>query len=83
MDELLMCSICIERYHEGKRQPVLLPRCGHSFCRLCVAMLISGGCIICPTCRTDQRVDFVERLPTEYTLLAIINAQENSLVRSS
>ncbi|KAF2364942.1 B-box-type zinc finger [Trinorchestia longiramus] len=78
MEELLTCSVCCERYCEVDRQPVLLPRCGHSFCRPCVTLLLSGGCIICPTCRTDQRVDSAHRLPTEFTLLAIIAAQENT-----
>lgn len=57
---------------------MLLPRCGHSFCRPCVTLLLSANCIICPTCRTDQRVESAHRLPTEFTLLAIIAAQENS-----
>ncbi|XP_018014480.1 uncharacterized protein LOC108671443 [Hyalella azteca] len=78
MEELLTCSVCCERYCEVDRQPVLLPRCGHSFCRPCVTLLLSAGCIICPTCRTDQRVDSAHRLPTEFTLLAIIAAQENT-----
>ena len=80
MEELLTCSVCCERYCENERQPVLLPRCGHSFCRPCVTLLLSAGCIICPTCRTDQRIEAAHRLPTEFTLLAIIAAQESSKV---
>jgi len=82
MEELLTCSVCCERFSEVFRPPVLLPRCGHSFCRLCVAMLLSGGAITCPTCRTEQRVEGSHKLPTEYSLLAIIAAQESEKLKN-
>ncbi|KAG0715715.1 putative RING finger protein [Chionoecetes opilio] len=76
MEELLSCSVCCEQYQEKHRHPVLLPRCGHSFCRPCVAFLVKNGCVICPSCRTDQRVETADHLPTEFSLLAITNAQQ-------
>ena len=81
MDELLTCSVCCERYSDEERQPVVLPRCGHTFCRPCVTLLLAANLIICPTCRTEQRIESAHRLPTEYTLLAIIAAQDNAKVR--
>ena len=80
MDELLTCSVCCETYTEKDRNPVVLPRCGHSFCRPCMMLIETGGCVLCPTCRTDQRIGSVASLPTEYTLLAIIQARENTKV---
>ena len=82
MDDLLTCSVCCEGYVDIERPPVLLPRCGHSFCRPCIAVLQTSGCVICPTCRTDQRIESASKLPTEYSLLAIINAQKNAKVRN-
>ncbi|XP_066956756.1 neurofilament medium polypeptide-like isoform X2 [Macrobrachium rosenbergii] len=76
MDDLLSCSVCCESYHEKHRQPVLLPRCGHSFCRPCISFLVQKGNIICPSCRMDQRVEGADNLPTEFSLLAISLAQQ-------
>ncbi|KAK3861157.1 hypothetical protein Pcinc_032840 [Petrolisthes cinctipes] len=76
MEDLLTCSVCCEPYMESLRHPVLLPRCGHSFCRPCIAFLVKNGCVICPSCRMDQRVETADHLPTEFSLLAITNAQQ-------
>ncbi|XP_063883357.1 uncharacterized protein LOC135112661 [Scylla paramamosain] len=76
MEELLSCSVCCEQYQEKHRHPVVLPRCGHSFCRPCIAFLVKNGCVICPSCRMDQRVETADHLPTEFSLLAITNAQK-------
>nr|XP_045597131.1 uncharacterized protein LOC123757498 isoform X2 [Procambarus clarkii] len=76
MEDLLTCTVCCEQYHEKHRHPVLLPRCGHSFCRPCVAFLVKNGCVICPSCRMDQRVETAEHLPTEFSLLAITSVQQ-------
>ncbi|KAG7158873.1 Peptidyl-prolyl cis-trans isomerase F-like 2 [Homarus americanus] len=76
MDDLLTCTVCCEQYHEKARHPVLLPRCGHSFCRPCVAFLVKNGCVICPSCRMDQRVETADHLPTEFSLLAITSVQQ-------
>ncbi|XP_068215123.1 titin homolog [Palaemon carinicauda] len=76
MDDLLSCSVCCEPYHEKTRQPVLLPRCGHTFCRPCTSFLVQKGNIVCPSCRVDQKVEGADNLPTEFSLLAISLAQQ-------
>ncbi|KAK7013344.1 hypothetical protein SK128_020444, partial [Halocaridina rubra] len=76
MEDLLSCTVCCEPYHEKHRHPVVLPRCGHSFCRPCIAFMVKKGCIVCPSCRMDQRVEGADSLPTEFSLLAISLAQQ-------
>ncbi|KAL0211952.1 hypothetical protein RCL1_005578 [Eukaryota sp. TZLM3-RCL] len=52
--ESLPCPICRDPYED----PVILSKCGHSFCRTCLAAHIASAkkkvkpCV-CPTCRTD------------------------------
>ncbi|XP_063589664.1 calponin homology domain-containing protein DDB_G0272472-like [Penaeus indicus] len=76
MEDLLSCMVCCEPYQEKMRHPVLLPRCGHSFCRPCIAFMVKGGNVVCPSCRMDQRVETADDLPTEFSLLAITAAQQ-------
>lgn len=48
VNELLICSICLERFKE----PKILP-CHHSFCQNCIQRIgINEGKICCPTCRS-------------------------------
>lgn len=59
----LECSICLDTFHD----PVILPSCGHTFCRQCVSQLAEttgGGWFqnsrrgqhACPTCRSPFRL---------------------------
>jgi hypothetical protein len=49
-DESTNCTICLSQFED----PVLLPRCGHSFCEACAARLVptSGPSLPCPICRS-------------------------------
>ncbi|XP_076065892.1 uncharacterized protein LOC143039566 [Oratosquilla oratoria] len=40
--------------------------------------MLCGGLVTCPTCRTDQGITSAEKLATEYSILAIIAAQQCS-----
>ncbi|ELT90768.1 hypothetical protein CAPTEDRAFT_49606, partial [Capitella teleta] len=51
LNDLLTCSICMEAFGEGDRQPKLLP-CHHSFCKQCLLQMArSHSFVDCPTCR--------------------------------
>ncbi|KAG7164190.1 E3 ubiquitin-protein ligase TRIM39-like [Homarus americanus] len=39
--EELTCSVCSEMFEGGLREPVVLPQCGHTFCRPCLLNLQS------------------------------------------
>lgn len=34
--EEIQCSLCKQLYNEGEKIPILLPDCGHSFCKTCI-----------------------------------------------
>lgn len=38
---VLDCPVCLESYSEGERRPLMLPACGHTFCKLCLATLLA------------------------------------------
>lgn len=60
--DLLECPVCLQTYED----PVLLPSCGHTFCRRCVDRIaqtapaisrawVGGASHACPTCRSPFR----------------------------
>ena len=59
--DLLQCPVCFEDYDtEGKgnkgRVPRILP-CQHTFCHLCVRLLLRGRRLSCPECRTSHSAE--------------------------
>ncbi|KAG7157710.1 Tripartite motif-containing protein 59-like 2 [Homarus americanus] len=75
MEEELTCALCSELYTSGTREPIVLPLCGHAFCRQCLKSLESdAGILVCPTCRTLHQGATVACLPTVFALL---NLSEN------
>ncbi|KAH6642498.1 hypothetical protein C7974DRAFT_103291 [Boeremia exigua] len=53
------CSICQEPYSdEAPKQPVILPECGHIFCRSCITAWFASGGRNANTCPVDRRVLF-------------------------
>lgn len=74
MEEELLCGVCRDRYKAGKREPVVLPSCGHAFCRNCLAKLEKDSaelmsCFSCPTCRAPHENPPVSSLPPVFALL--------------
>ncbi|XP_063595985.1 histone-lysine N-methyltransferase 2D-like [Penaeus indicus] len=74
LDGALTCSVCFESYGEGERKPLMLPSCGHTFCKQCVHGIIASenkGQFQCPTCRRSQPVLSLDDLPVNYSLLEV------------
>ncbi|KAI1731855.1 NHL repeat domain-containing protein [Ditylenchus destructor] len=72
IEQLLTCSICLERY----RSPKLLP-CQHTFCLPCLDNYadVSLRTLKCPECRAEHFIDPYEgmkTLPTNLTLAAFL-----------
>nr|XP_053655008.1 tripartite motif-containing protein 3-like [Cherax quadricarinatus] len=80
MEEELTCSVCSEIYSAGSREPVVLPLCGHTFCRQCVHGVTEArdGVLQCPTCRTPHPHTPLHHLPTVYALLNLSETYRRS-----
>ncbi|KAK7072140.1 hypothetical protein SK128_007624 [Halocaridina rubra] len=71
MEEELICAVCAEGYGAGSREPVVLPHCGHTFCRLCLFNVENTGRLDCPTCRKSHTGTAVGKLPINFALLSL------------
>ncbi|XP_045594691.2 uncharacterized protein [Procambarus clarkii] len=48
IEEQISCPVCMETYLAVTRSPVVLPRCGHTFCRPCLTRLEERGSVQSP-----------------------------------
>ncbi|XP_042893012.1 uncharacterized protein LOC122267095 [Penaeus japonicus] len=83
MEQDLTCGVCSEVYSEGERDPVLLPNCGHTFCRPCLLSLEKNGCLECPFCRRLNDGVPVLQLPVVFALLGLTKHFRRSKVTAS
>ncbi|XP_063588555.1 uncharacterized protein LOC134765715 [Penaeus indicus] len=65
------CNLCWELFATGIRDPLVLPKCGHTFCRLCLCKLKSKGPWHCPLCRYPYRRTSVSELPVNFVALSV------------
>jgi hypothetical protein len=49
MESFSSCSVCYEEFNTDICKPLMLDRCGHSFCKKCIFNFIDMSC---PKCRT-------------------------------
>ena len=67
------CQICFEIFDSKNFLPKILVKCGHSICRICLDRLCYKSTIIsCPICRGKSRIQKKDYIPTNYSLLEII-----------
>ncbi|XP_069156258.1 uncharacterized protein [Procambarus clarkii] len=71
MDAELTCGVCSETYAPGAHDPVLLPGCGHAFCRQCLLILekTASAPLSCPYCRVPHDGAPVSQLAVVFALL--------------
>lgn len=74
--DILCCDVCGLHYNKDDRKPIILPDCGHTFCRRCLTTASRNRNLRCPTCRREYRVP-AENLPPNYTVLSLV-AEVNS-----
>ncbi|KAF4654965.1 hypothetical protein FOL47_009680 [Perkinsus chesapeaki] len=51
------CAICFDTYDAGMRAPMVLGRCGHTYCRNCLNSMMTRSCearIRCPECQRES-----------------------------
>lgn len=77
-DELLKCNVCLSGFDSNIHKPLLLPKCGHTFCRFCLDTLHKQSKSSCPECRKQDAVVSVELLPTNFSLLALVESMTQS-----
>ncbi|XP_071536321.1 uncharacterized protein [Panulirus ornatus] len=82
-DNDVLCPLCSELYDDERHQPVLLPRCGHTFCRPCLAKGEKRGHFPCPTCRKRHLKPPVNQIPIHTDLLARAEAFRESKTSAS
>ena len=85
MEAELVCGVCCDMYMAGQKEPVVLPLCGHVFCRNCLVKLEEdsdelGSFLSCPTCRTPHENPQVHALPPIFALLHLSENYRKSQV---
>lgn len=73
------CKICFEPFDSKYFIPKLLPKCGHSFCRICLERLMNKKSNVnCPVCR-EMTLNYKDNtLPTNYSLLEIMDKSSSN-----
>lgn len=69
--DIISCPICLEKYKHPRNL-----KCGHPFCTTCLHMININNEITCPICRKITKFDknnFIIDLPTNSTLVSIID----------
>ena len=68
------CQICYETFDSRNFLPKILIKCGHSLCRICLDRLsYKSNIISCPICRGKSRIIKKEYIPTNFSLLEVID----------
>lgn len=70
--DIMCCDVCGLHYNKDDRKPIILPDCGHTFCRRCLITASRNMELRCPTCRRGCRVP-AEHLPPNYTVLSLVS----------
>lgn len=67
------CQVCFEHFDATSFTPKILVKCGHSFCKICLERILNQKTyIICPICRETSKIVKKDSLPTNYSLIQII-----------
>ncbi|CAL4073477.1 unnamed protein product, partial [Meganyctiphanes norvegica] len=77
MDDLI-CSVCSEEYSSEGREAVMLPVCGHTFCRPCLVSIENDYDLTCPYCRAEHEGPPVEELPINYAVNNVAMSNKKS-----
>ncbi|XP_050717881.1 interferon alpha-inducible protein 27-like protein 2B [Eriocheir sinensis] len=73
--EAKSCPACRNPWNHEDHLPVMLPACGHSFCKNCLVMMHKHDkCSRCPTCRKEYKDIKPEDLPANFALLDLIDS---------
>ncbi|XP_063852671.1 tripartite motif-containing protein 59-like [Scylla paramamosain] len=77
-EEALTCSVCLKQYDSEFRRPLMLPACGHTFCRSCVKGLACEGVgVVCPCCRREYKDTDVDSFPINFSVEILASSTKN------
>ncbi|KAK8379471.1 hypothetical protein O3P69_019402 [Scylla paramamosain] len=77
-EEALTCSVCLKQYDSEFRRPLMLPACGHTFCRSCVKGLACEGVgVVCPCCRREYKDTDVDNFPINFSVEILASSTKN------
>lgn len=69
----LCCEVCYDAYNTNDNQPLLIPACGHTFCKSCVGTILKNeGEFRCPKCKQYSYDSEISSYPKNFDLLKII-----------
>lgn len=68
------CGVCHGVFGRDGRDPLMLPACGHSLCRPCLALLTMHRGFRCPICREKQPHVDLSSLHPNHALLEVLAA---------
>jgi len=73
-----ICKICYFHYNNDK-VPLILPQCGHTFCKECLNIILNDKEITCPECKQTFLLSSndIKSLPRNRALLDMIVFSEN------
>ena len=71
MEELTLCSVCLEQYDNKDRAPLML-LCGHTYCRFCLNLIYARESgIVCPVDRQrDTRQ--LDKIPKNIAFMQLV-----------
>jgi hypothetical protein len=76
----IKCNLCNQNFNNFEKKPLILPKCGHTFCKTCLeARLKSKERYLCPEDEIEyKKIKEVSNLPTNNIILRLI---EDSIVK--
>lgn len=80
LEAAVTCGVCLKEYDQEFRRPVLLPSCGHTFCRTCVkAMACGGDTVVCPSCRQSYACNDVDNFPINFSIQILASSSKGQM----
>ncbi|XP_045595555.1 tripartite motif-containing protein 3 [Procambarus clarkii] len=76
LETALSCGVCLSDFDAVFRRPLILPQCGHTFCRLCIKDLAARGDIICPSCRHKYPSVEPDALPVNFNIQCLASSSK-------
>nr|XP_027232549.1 RING finger protein 207-like [Penaeus vannamei] len=74
LESALLCGICLSEFDATLRRPLILPKCGHTFCRICVKNLAARGEVLCPSCRCRYQDVDPDELPINFNVQCLASS---------
>lgn len=78
ISEEMKCQLCRGRFNKERKRPLMLSRCGHTFCAECIYADANEGRFFCPQDEIAYDVAGPVKFPTNHIVLKLISRAEES-----